>query len=275
MKLGLDSYSYHLAFGAHPDFEHRNPMDLFQFMDRVAGLGLDGFQIDPMHMESRDKGYLSELTAHAGENNLFMEYGAMGIDAAYLKRELDVCAALGSRVLRTFIDFNRYDQSTKVEDEIELAIDQLKRVRGYAEALDISIAIENHGDVSATELVEIIQRVNSPHVGICLDLGNALLTFENPLEAATKMAPYACSTHFKDYAIQMTNYGFKVSGVALGDGNIDLESAMKIIREKSSLDRIILEIPVEAGGSTVDALVKEDHYIRKSIVYARNVLGIR
>jgi len=275
MKLGLDSYSYHLAFGAHPDFEPRNPMDLFQFMDRVAELGLDGFQIDPMHMESRDSGYLSELTAHAKESSLFMEYGAMGIDAAYLKRELDVCAALGSRVLRTFIDFDRYDKSIEVAVEIDRAIGQLKRVKGHAEDLDIRIAIENHGDVSAVELVEIVRRVNSPNIGICLDLGNALLTFEDPLYAAGVMAPYAFSTHFKDYAIQMTNYGFKVSGVALGDGNIDLESAMKIIREKSALDRIILEIPVEAEGSEMDALVREDHYIRKSIVYARNVLGIR
>ena len=47
MQLGLDSYSYHLAFGAHPDFSPKRKITLFDFIERVAALRLDGFQIDP------------------------------------------------------------------------------------------------------------------------------------------------------------------------------------------------------------------------------------
>jgi len=275
MKLGLDSYSYHLAFGAHPDFTPSQKMDLFQFMDRVKELGLDGFQIDPMHLVSQKDSYLREILAYSKEKNLFLEYGTMGIEADWLMNELDTCAKLESTILRTFIGFDRYDKKINIHLEIESAIEHLNKVKNRAAELNIKIAIENHGDVSSDELVDIVEKVASPNVGICLDLGNALVTFEDPLEAAKKMAPYTFTTHFKDYAIKMTNYGFKVCGAALGNGNIDLRAALKILTEKTSLDKIILEIPVEAESEEQTALKKEDTIVLKSVEYARDMLNIR
>ncbi len=275
MKLGLDSYSYHLAFGAHPDFSPSKKMNLFQFIERVKQLGLDGFQIDPMHLESKDEIYSREILNYAKEKKLFLEYGAMGIDADYLSNELDICVKLESPVLRTFVGFDRYSRDTNIDAEIEKAFNNLTKVKSKAESLQVKIAIENHGDLSADELVYLTQKVNSPNIGICLDLGNSLATFDDPLAAAEKMAPYAFTTHFKDYAVKMTNYGFKVQGVALGDGNIDLSSALKILKEKTTLDKIILEIPVEAGSNEDITLRNEDEIIQRSVEYARNVLKIR
>ena len=274
MKLGLDSYSYHLTFGAHPDFTPERKMDLFQFIERVAELGLDGFQIDPMHLENKTTEYLNEILALTREKNLFLEYGAMGIEADYLGDELEICAQLESPVLRTFIGFDRYHKNTNIKDEIEGAIYHLKKVKPRAEALGIKIAIENHGDVNSLELLEIIQRVDSGNIGVCLDLGNSLVTFEDPLRVVERLAPHTFTTHFKDYAIRMTNFGFKVIGVALGEGNIDLFSALKILKEKTSLDKIILEIPVEAEAEESETLKKEDSIIRQSVDFARNVLKV-
>lgn len=275
MKLGLDSYSYHLAFGAHPDFAPKQKMTLFQFIERVAELCLDGFQIDPMHLKNRDRIYLSELLASAKEKKLFLEYGAMGVESEYLKTELEICSMLESPVLRTFVGFDRFDKNTNIETEIRNAIENLNKIKSDAESAGIKIAIENHGDVTTDELVRIIQEVESPNIGICLDLGNAMMTLEEPLSAAEKMAPYAFTTHFKDYAIQLTNYGFKVTGVALGDGNIDLQRALSILNQKANLDKIILELPVEAGSDEAEAIRNEDDIVRRSVRYARDILGIQ
>jgi len=274
MKLGLDSYSYHLAFGAHPDVSPQKKMDLFQFIDKVAELKLDGFQIDPMHLSSRDEKYLHEISSYAIEKKLFLEYGAMGVESEYLKNELEICSKLGSPVLRTFVGFNRYDKKVIIEEEIERTVQNLEKVKQHAETLDIKIAIENHGDLNSDELISVVKKVNSPLVGICLDLGNSMLTFEDPLIAAEKMAPYTFTMHFKDYAVAMTNYGFKVKGVALGEGNIDLVFALQIIKQKTALEKIILEIPVEAGSNREMTLRNEDEIIQRSVEYARNVLKI-
>ncbi len=274
MKLGLDSYSYHLAFGAHPDFAPRNKMDIFQFIERVKQLNLDGFQIDPMHLASRDKFYLQEISACAQENQLFLEYGAMGIEYSYLLNELDNCLKLNSAIMRTFIGFSRYDKKTNISQQIQNAIDHLNRIKFKAEELNIKIAIENHGDVTSDELIDIVANVSSPSVGICLDLGNPLITMEDPITAAEKMAPYTFTTHFKDYAIQMTNYGFKVCGVALGEGNIDLAAGSKILKETTNLDKIILELPIEAQSDELLTLRTEDEIVTRSVQYARDVLKI-
>jgi len=272
MKLGLDSYSYHLAFGAHPDFTPQKRMSLFQFIDRVKELKLKGFQIDPMHLASRDDGYLNEVLAYTKERDLFLEYGAMGVESSYLLKELEIAKKLESEILRTFIGFDRYHQKVNIQHEIDQAIVNLNRVKHHAEELGIKIAIENHGDVSSDELIYIVEKIASPNIGICLDLGNSLITFENPITAAEKMAAYAFTTHVKDYAIQMTNYGFKVHGVALGDGNIDIQKALKIIIEKTRLNRIILEIPVEADASESESLAKENDFVERSIFFVRKIL---
>ena len=274
MKLGLDSYSYHLAFGAHPDFQPTKKMNLFQFINRVKELGLDGFQIDPMHLASKDKNYLQEIPVYAKAKDLFLEYGAMGIGVSYLLKELDICHQLESKVLRTFLGFDRYNKKINIQKKINRAIADLNQVKRKAEQMNIKIAIENHGDVNSDELIYIVKKVASPNIGICLDLGNALMTFEDPIVAVEKMAPYAFTTHFKDYAINLTNYGFKVCGVALGDGNLDLNEAFKILIEKTNLDRIILEIPVEVERDEIVSLTKEDDFVKRSVIYARNVLKI-
>ncbi|MCI0513509.1 sugar phosphate isomerase/epimerase [candidate division KSB1 bacterium] len=275
MKLGLDSYSYHLAFGVHPDFQPSAPMQIFQFIDRVKSLGLDGFQIDPMHLACRDASYLQEVTAHARAHNLFLEYGAMGIDPTYLRQELATCKLLDSPVLRTFVGFTRYSKKTNLTREVTQAIQNLSAVMPDAADFDIKIALENHGDFTADEMLAVMQSVAHPYLGVCLDLGNFLFTLENPLMAVTKLAPYTVTTHFKDYALQMTNYGFKAFGVALGEGCIDLPIALRLLIEKNKLDRIVLEIPVAAEGDEKATLQKEDHIIQRSVQYAREVLKIR
>lgn len=274
MKLGLDSYSYHLAFGAHPDFAPRRRLTLFGFIERVAALGLDGFQIDPMHLASRDRSYLAEVCAAAAGHGLFLEYGTIGTDPRRLERELAIAGRLGSPVLRTFAGFDRWHRRTNVAAEIRRAVAGLKRVRRMAEDFGIRIAVENHGDLTTDELLQVMQTVDSPWVGICLDVGNAMLTMEDPIVATAKMAPHAVTTHFKDYAMVPTNYGGKLTGVALGDGVIDLPAAVKLLRTKTALDCIILEIPVEAAGGQRRALAREDEFVRRSMWYARRQLGL-
>ena len=62
--------------------------------------------------------------------------------------------------------------------------------------------------------------------------------------------------------------------MALGDGTIDLLRALELIRGKSNLDRLILEIPVEEERDEAATLEKEDDFIQRSVGYARDVLKI-
>lgn len=275
LKLGLFSYSYHLAFGKHPVFEPERKMDLFAFMDRCKEFDLDGIQIDPQHLESWDEEYLQKIVDYAKNYGFYIEYGTTGVEKEHLLKQLEIARKLTSPILRTYIGFDPHEKGTNTLYEVEHAIQVLNQVKEKAEEYQIKIAIENHCDLKTDELIELIRCVDSPYVGVCVDLGNFMIHLENPVDSVRKLAPYIYSTHFKDYNSKMMNWGFKTFGVPLGEGKIDLAAVVDILANVSNLDRIMLEIPVEKCNTEQETLKYEDDTVRKSILYAREKLGIR
>ncbi|SHH60360.1 sugar phosphate isomerase/epimerase family protein [Clostridium grantii] len=277
LELGLFSYSYHLAFGAHDVFtpKETKKMDIFSFMDRVKELGFDGIQIDPMHLESYKEDYLNKVLNYAKNKGFYLEYGTTGVEENHLFTQLEIAKKLESPILRTYIGFDPMGENVDPKKEVENAILVLNKVKEKAAEYNIKIAIENHCDLTTDELVELVKEINSPYVGVCVDLGNFMIHLEDPVVSVKKLAPYIFSTHFKDYAFSMENWGFKSFGVALGKGVIDLEAVLNILIEDSKLDKIMLELPVEKCLTEEATLKKEDDIVVESVKYAREVLGIK
>jgi sugar phosphate isomerase/epimerase len=274
IKLGLFSYSYHLAFGAHEVFTPSKKMNLYQFIDKAKNMGLDGIQVDAMHLQGYDDEYITNLRSYAEACGLYLEYGITGIAEEHLLRHLEIAKRLGASVMRTYLGFNPRAENVNVPHEVERAAMALNAVKHKAQLYGVQIAVENHCDLTTDELLGLMTRVNSPNVGVCVDLGNFMIHLENPVDSVKKLVPYIISTHFKDYAFSMENWGFKAYGVALGDGVIDLRTILDILIDEAHLDRITLEIPVEQEATEVLTLKKEDDLVRTSVIYAREVLGI-
>lgn len=275
MKLGVFSYSYHLAFGKHDIFKPSQPITIFDFMEKMARLGVDGIQIDIMHLESAEDAYLEKVADFAKERNLTIEYGSTGIEDEHMLRELQIAHKLGAKLMRTFMGFNRYDHSVDAKEVVDQAIKTLAEVEGTAKELGILIAVENHCDATVDEMLKIMKRIDSDQIGICVDLGNFMIHQEKPIDSVKKLAPYIINTHFKDYNMEMMNWGFKAYGVPLGQGVIDLKGIFEILVNESKIDQLMLEIPVEpVYNNEIETLEKEDTYVTQSIEYARNILGI-
>lgn len=274
IKLGLFSYSYHLAFGAHDVFKPSKKINFFDFLDKCKEMGLDGVQIDAMHLESFEDSYLNKIIDRCNEYGFYIEYGTTGVKENHLNEQLEIAKKFGSSILRTYIGFDPSDKNVNPEIEIKEAIRVLNIVKVKAKEYNIKIAIENHCDLKTDELISLIQSVNSPFVGVCVDLGNFMIHLENPVDSVKKLAPYIVNTHLKDYNSKMENWGFQTFGVTFGEGKIDLKAILKILLEECRLDRIMLEIPVQKEDTEEATLAKEDYIVRKSVQYCREVLGI-
>ena len=85
MKLGIDSYMYHLHFGKHPDFANPNPRDVWWFLEQVLALGLDGFQIDPWHLPADQ---IDTIAQFARQHRLYAEHSMGTIDVQPIKTNL-------------------------------------------------------------------------------------------------------------------------------------------------------------------------------------------
>ena len=189
-------------------------------------------------------------------------------------KQYTCCRRLGAPILRTFIGFNRFSRSTDVRQELKSASESIRMSLHLLEESGVTLALENHGDIRSDELVHLVEEIGSTHVGICLNAGNALCVLEDPVEAARTMAPYACSVLLRDYTVQFTTSGCKITGCALGTGAVPLPEILRIVEDGSVVDRLLLDIPTEPSHGERRSLEGEEHAVRESVAYCREVLGI-
>jgi len=95
------------------------------------------------------------------------------------------------------------------------------------------------------------------------------------MKAIENLAPVAFTNHFRDDRVEFCRDGFRVRGVAVGDGDIDMQAAYNLLRDQSPGNRINIE--TEMGFSLEDkdtALQLELDTVKRSIRYCREVLRI-
>ena len=292
MALGLHTYSLYLhGIGqAWAGFElpWERQLSTFELFDLGIELGLDGFHLDDGVLESLEKSYLKEVGASAAERGLFLEYnmtmdlGGLGIGIQHdLAGGIETASAIGADIVKVSMDLPRPRPRagsrfhSKVMPYLETARDRLAAAAPLAEDRGIRLALENHCDSFSQEVLWVIEAVDHPAVGACIDTMNAWHMTEDPMQAIENLAPRAFTNHFRDDRIEFCRDGFKVCGTAVGDGDIDMKGAYELIRTLSDCRRIIIE--TEMGFSLDDrqaALDGELDAIRRSIDFCRNVLGI-
>ncbi len=69
--------------------------------------------------------------------------------------------------------------------------DEVKAALPLLEKTGIKLALENHTETFADEILWLIERINHPLVGACVDTVNSMGVLENPETAVAKLAPYA------------------------------------------------------------------------------------
>ena len=293
MLLGLHTYSFYLhGIGqAWADFKLPWPrqMSTFELFDEAVRMGLDGLHLDDGVLETLDPAYLQEVKAAAKEHGLYLEYnfsmdlGGMGIGIQHDLDEAVLTAEnLGADIVKVSMDLVRPRPLAgsrfhpRVKDQMKSFASQLKTSAPAAAAAGIKIAVENHCDSFSEEILWLLDRVDHPAVGACIDTVNALMVMEDPMQAIANLAPRAFTNHFRDDRIEMQRYGFKLTGAAVGEGDIDMQRAYEIIKNESSMGRINIETEMEIPLDNMEqALRLEKETIKRSIRYCREVLGIK
>lgn len=276
MAIGLDSFSYHLHFGKHSWAPRGTfPRDVFWFLHRAAELGFDGVQIDPMHMGRFDEEHVAAVRREAEGRSLFLELGTGGFEVGKIRARLADAERLGARCLRTFIGGERGPDHER-KRLLDAASESFREAAPLAESLRIPIAIENHEDLLAEELLDLIERVGSEMVGVCLDTGNSVAVGEDPLHCVRLLATSAKCIHLKDgkRVAAADGRSIRLEGVALGDGDLDVRESVRIIRAAQPDLPITIEIPCRPRETEAETLAWEDGCVARSVRFAREVLGL-
>lgn len=266
-RLGIFSYSYHnacIARGADA------PADRCRWLLGYAdSLGMDGVQLG---FSECDEAVLGTYLGN-GERYLEVAMGTWEGDA--LRNDLAMAARLSARVLRVCLGMDPLIYKRFDEDRPQL-MKKLEAAAVLAEEFGVPVAVENHSDYAAWQIAQLVGDLKTPHVGICFDSGNPPSSLEESVDAARAVAPYAMATHLRDFQLIHADYGLRYEGVPLGDGVVDVPEVVRILRGEGSLDTFTLESAVRAdpAKSLEDNLAYEEEGARRSVAYAREVLGL-
>lgn len=216
--------------------------------------------------------------------DLYLE-GSIGLpksrdEVARFEGEVLAAKEAGAKVLRTACLGGRRYVNFKTAEEYRTFKENALKSIGLAEPIvrkhKIKLAVENHKDWTAKELEAIIINLGSEWVGVTLDFGNNVSFLEDPMEVIKVLAPYAFSTHVKDMGVKDYKDGFLLSEVPLGQGIVDLKTAVELCRKFNpginfSLEMITrdpLEIPYLTDGywaTFKDASAKETAKVLRMI----------
>ena len=161
----------------------------------------------------------------------------------------------GAVILRTVTSGGRryevFHSSEEVAEFKKKALASLQLAEPVIRKHKARLAIENHKDWRADELVYALKKIQSEWVGVTLDFGNSIALMEDPMTVVETLAPFAFSTHVKDMGVEEYSDGFLLSEVPLGKGFLDMPKIVALCRQhnpgiKFNLEMITrdpLEIP--------------------------------
>ena len=245
MKIAIDSYCYHRYFGEiYPglQIDPGKRMTVWDFLNRARKLGVEGVSLESCFMPPIDERFLGRLRDKLDEYGFERVWawghpnglcsGADRAAASDLVQNLVFAKRIGARVMRIAGGSRRTRPASWAVHKRRLG-GMLKKLIGPAEEHGIVLAVENHIDMLSDEIADLITTVNSPWLGICLDTGNNLRMFEDPLVVAAKLAPFTRATHIKDLtalAGDPRDYSFWPS-VPIGDGLIDIRKVISFLKK--------------------------------------------
>ena len=200
-QLSLAAYSF------RDQFKDAAVMDYYKFLDFCAGQGLAGAELTSYYWDKAvSDAELLNVRRHAflrgiaisgtavGNNFALPDGPDLDKEKASVKQWIDRAAVLGAPHIRVFAGAAKGIDEAGARRQV---IRTLEELGAYAATKGVWLGVENHGGIVARPegLLEIVQAVKSPAVGINLDTGN--FHGPDPYADLARCAPWAVNVQVK------------------------------------------------------------------------------
>ncbi len=292
MLLGLHTYSLHLHgmgqnWGGFK-LQWEPVWDIFGLMGEAKKLGLEGLHLTAADLGSTDQAHLRAVCRAAEESGLYLEYN-FSLDASEyddrlthtMEEGISIAESIGSDIGKISMDVKRPHPvcgsafHPAVIPQLEEIARKAEKAAPVAQNAGVRLCLENHTEAFSDEVLWIINRVNHPYVGVCVDTNNSLMVGEDPLIAIRKLAPVSFTNHFSDHRIVFDQYGCRITGVATGTGDVPMREAYQVIKANPNMKRLNIEVEFDPGNdSPAEARRREYAAVVESIRFVRQELCV-
>ena len=282
MIPAIDAYSFHRFFGHHyPELETPpdRRMTISDLLDEAERLGVGGISLEHCFFDDFSDPAIAALRAELDQRGFERVWAwghPRGLDSGRSEAALEdmlfhvrVARQLGAKVMRICAG-GRTTRPADWAEHRDALLPMLRRGAEFAADHGVVLAVENHIDLYADELVELCETVNSPALGVCLDTANNLRLFEHPTEVARKLAPWTRATHVKDITATRGDprtFAFWPS-VPLGQGAVEIDAIIGILRQAGYDGLLALEIDL-----LHPAYASEGEALRQGLAYLKDCLA--
>ena len=259
MEIGISSYAYRWAIrGGH--------MDAFALLERAHDAGARVVQIcDNLPLDGLPEGRLADLARCAGQLGLTLEVGIKGSQPKHLRRNLDVARRLDARLMRVVLTMPEW------EPTIDEMVDIFRSLLPDLRAASVTVGIENHFHLRPRDLARLIEAVDDPLVGVCLDPLNSIVKFVGVAETVETLAPWVVSVHAKDAVVTRPGTGFYICGCPLGEGLVDIPGMLDAVRAAGRPSNVLAECWMDRLDDEAGTLAQEEDWVRRGVEYLRQI----
>lgn len=250
-KIYLSTWSVHRLFLA-------NLLKVGGMPALARSLGFDGVELEDIWFGPRQsmKPLLSEARRFrsslliAVSNDFTVGTGeTLRVQIEHTTKFLRLASRIRSSTVRVLVGSRHSRPSTLMQ-----VVQAFRRIMPLAHQLNLKVAIENHDALSKKPAVlrSILELVDSPRLGVCLDFGN--LNSSTRYEAIRELAPCAFMVHAKSYSF--TNKGT--------ERTIDFARCFRILREAKFRGPVVAEY--DGPGDQVAGTLRTLALIRRTMV---------
>jgi sugar phosphate isomerase/epimerase len=269
MRLGLGSYTYVWAIGwpGYPQPAH--PLTPLGLLEKATKLGVKVVQFaDNLPLERLNSSELQSVIQFAAAHNIELELGSQGIAPDYVRRQLEIARRLPASLMRIV-----FDTALSHPDPDEV-VKTLGPMMPEFERAGVRLAAENHDRFKAKTLLSIIDRLNSPNAGICLDTANSFGSSEGIDAILDTLGPRVFNLHVKDYVVQRLPHlkGFAIDGRPAGQGHLNIPQILERLGEMGRDPNVIIELWQAPDPNPADSIAREEAWIDQSVRYMRELI---
>jgi len=289
MQIGIDSYSYHRRYGevragevpAGPD---PWPLEPGVVLRHARTTGADVVFLETCYLpepETIDENLLTDAGpslqvgfswGHPWPSGRFhgLDGGRSYAAEQELGRWIEASARLGHGVLRITAGSPASRGDEPAEVLVERLIGPIRRAAERAAGLGLRLALENHGDLRASDILSLFEAVDRPAaLGVCLDNVNLIRVGDDMADGTRALAPHTLLVQLKDHEPgDPTVWGGPVC-TALGEGVADLDGLIAILADAGFDGPVCVEL-ASLGPVDVDELAM----IERSIAWLREHLPV-
>ncbi|MEQ8716843.1 MAG: sugar phosphate isomerase/epimerase family protein [Acidimicrobiales bacterium] len=273
MRVGIDTYTYHRRFGEVRPSE--SPVDTrWTTADAVARcveLGVDGISLETCYLEGTSDPEISALRRMLDEAGLDrvlawghpggLELGRSPERFADALRAVDHAVGIGAELLRIVVGTTAHFGSEDEAVVVERLSPLVAELTEYADDHGLPVAIETHCDLTVDGLLQLVEDVDRPGLGVVFDTANVIRIGDDLIRAAEVLAPHTRMLHVKDLDLAASAEPGDPAGwwpcLPLGTGDLDLTDALRLFDSAGFVGLACVEVADVPAGTDEDAIAEE------------------